>query len=68
MIKIKVKTNKPRPQIIKHQDFYEVYVKARPEKGKANEEIIKLFWKKEKKKVRIVKGLTKRDKILEVIS
>ncbi len=65
--KIKVKTNAKKSEIIKKEGFYEVYVKEKPEKGKANLEIIKLFKKKLKMDVRIVSGLTSKEKVLESI-
>ncbi len=66
-IKIKVKTNQPKSKIIKKEDSYEVHIKERPEKGKANLEIIKLFKKELKKDVRIVSGFKSKEKILEII-
>lgn len=65
LIKIKVKTNSPKSEIIKQDDYYKVYVKSPPEKNKANEEIIKLFYKKLKRRVRIVKGLKSKEKLLK---
>lgn len=65
-IKIKVKSNQPKNDIIFKDDYYEVFVKERPEKGKANLEIINMFKKKFKKNVRIVSGFTNKEKILFV--
>jgi uncharacterized protein (TIGR00251 family) len=66
-LKIKVKTNQPRTEVVENGEIWKVNVKARPENNKANEEIIKLFSKLFKKKVRIVRGLTTRKKILEIV-
>ncbi len=64
-ITIHVKTNKPKTEILDaDDDFLRVHVKAAPEKGKANLEIIKLFTKTYKKNVKIIKGLKSKTKVL----
>ncbi|MEJ2267536.1 MAG: DUF167 family protein [Nanoarchaeota archaeon] len=65
-LKIKVKTNQPKTEIIEKGDTWKVNVHAKPESGKANEEIIKFFSKMFKKKVRIVAGAVSKKKILEI--
>ncbi len=45
---------------------FRVNVKAAPEKGKANTEVIKLFRKKFKKAVEIISGFTSKEKLLRV--
>ncbi|MDD5133760.1 MAG: DUF167 family protein [Candidatus Nanoarchaeia archaeon] len=65
-IKIKVKTGQKENKIIKENDSYIVYIKERPEHGKANLAIIKLFKKKLKKDIRIVSGFTSKEKIIEL--
>ncbi len=65
-IKIKVKANSPNNEVIEKEGYYEVNVKEKPEKGKANSEIIKLFKRKFKKNVRIVSGFKSKEKILEL--
>lgn len=42
-LKIKVKVNQPKTEVVKKWELWKVNVKAKPEKNKANEEIIKLF-------------------------
>jgi uncharacterized protein (TIGR00251 family) len=64
VLKIKVKPNSSKNEILKKDDFYIVKIKAKPEKGQANKEIIKLFTKKFKRKVRIIKGLKNKEKLL----
>lgn len=67
--KIIVKPNSPKTEIKyydKEKQAYRVNVRAQPEKGKANIEIIKYFSKLLKKKVKIVKGLKNKEKIIKV--
>lgn len=66
-IRIAVRTNSGKNDIVKENKGYKVFIKALPEKGAANKEIIKLFKKKLKKRVRIVKGFTSKDKLLEIL-
>jgi uncharacterized protein (TIGR00251 family) len=61
-IEVKVKTNSGRSEIV--EDV--VYVKAQPENGKANIEVVKLFTKKFKKPAKIVKGFTSKKKVIEI--
>ena len=64
-IEIIVKTNAKKTQIIeKTNNIYKIAVKALPEKGRANEEIIRFFSKLTKKHVKIIKGKTNRRKTL----
>ena len=65
-IKIKVRVNQPKTEVIEKGDIWKVNVKAKPEKNEANRELIKFFSKLFKKKVRIVKGLKSKEKTLEI--
>lgn len=66
-VKVKVKTNCGKSKIIKKEkDVYFVELKAKPEKGEANLELIKLFRREFKKHVRIAKGFTSKEKVLLV--
>ncbi len=66
-INILVKTNAGKSEILgKENNTYRVNVKASPEKGKANLEVIKLFHKKFKKPVNMVKGFKSKEKVLEI--
>jgi len=53
---------------LKEQDGkFKLYIKAVPEKGRANREIVRFFKKKCNLKVEIVSGEKSKDKILRVI-
>ena len=68
-LKIIVKPNSPKNQITGYNESRQalkVNIKAPPEKGKANKEIIKFFTKILKKKIKITKGLKSKQKILEI--
>jgi len=64
-IEIKVKTNSPESKIVENNDSIIVHVKAKPEKNKANAEIIKLFSRKYKN-ARIIKGFKSSKKSLSL--
>lgn len=66
-LKIIAKPNAPKTRPVKWdeaRDALRVDVHAHPENNKANIEIIKYFSKKTGKNVRIIKGLTSKEKIL----
>jgi len=66
-IKIIAKPNSSKTEIKgydKEKGAYRVNVKAPPEKGKANREIIRFFSKLTKKQVSIVTGFKSREKLL----
>ena len=68
-LKIIVKPSSPKNEIIffdKNKQSLKIAVKAPPEKGKANQELIKFISKLLQRKVEIVKGLTSREKILKI--
>ena len=67
---VSVKTGKSESKVIK-KDFadYEVWVKARPVKGAANKELIEVlsdYFNLKPYNLRIVKGLTSSNKIVEM--
>lgn len=67
-LNITVKVNSPKTQITGYDQTkkaVKLNVKAQPEKGKANAEIIKFFTKLTKKKVSITSGKTSKQKILK---
>lgn len=67
ILKVKVKTGAAKNGVLGwDKDVLRIAVKAQPEKGKANIEIIKFFKKKFDKNVKIVKGLKSKDKVLKV--
>ena len=57
LIKVRVKTKSQERKIVLEDNIYKVYVKSFPEKGKANQELIKILSKGFKKKATIIKGL-----------
>ena len=66
-INLIVKPNQRKTEITKQEgSTYYLNVKAEPEKGKANLEIIKFFSKLTKKEVKIVSGLTSKKKVLKL--
>ncbi len=66
IMEIKVKTGAPEEKIIKHEDYWEVWIKEKPVKGRANVAIIKLLEKELGKNVRILKGAKNKRKIIEI--
>jgi len=68
-LKILVKPNSHQNEIVKWESDKQalrVNIKAVPEKGKANIEVIKFFTKLLKKKVSIVSGFTSKEKIISI--
>ncbi|MDP2672913.1 MAG: DUF167 domain-containing protein [Nanoarchaeota archaeon] len=65
-IKIKIKPNSGKQEIIKNEEDYIVCLKSAPENNKANMELVKLLKKYFKKEVKIKSGLTSRNKIVEI--
>ncbi len=64
-LKIIVKPNSPRTEILEEsEDQIKLAVKAKPEKGAANREVIKFLSKHFGKEVRIIKGLTSKRKLV----
>lgn len=68
MIKeVVVKTNQPETKILEDKEILKVALNAKPEKGKANKELINFLSKKYNASVRIIRGKTKKKKIVEVL-
>ena len=68
--KIIVKTKAKNNEITgfdKEEQSYRLNIKAIPQKGNANKEIIKFLSKLLKKQVRIIKGLKSKKKTIETI-
>jgi uncharacterized protein len=68
-IKIKVMTHAAKEEVVKQGDEYVVRVKAEPKEGKANEAVIELIAKHfhvAKASVKIVSGLTSRNKFIDI--
>jgi len=70
LIKVKVFPNSKKEEVIKRsEDSFEVKVKAKPEKGMANKEVVKLlsvYFKIPESKIRLIKGFKERNKIFEI--
>jgi hypothetical protein len=68
-VEIKVYPRSSKEKIIESDEILKVYVKKAPDKGKANKDVIKLISKRYKVKksdIRIIRGKTSRNKLLEV--
>jgi len=65
-IKIKVRPNSGKQEIIKTGEKYAVSLKEKAEHNKANLELLKLLKRYFKKEVRIISGLKNRNKIVEI--
>ncbi|MBW2978441.1 DUF167 domain-containing protein [Candidatus Woesearchaeota archaeon] len=68
-LKIIVKPNSQKNEIIKwdnNKKALRINIKSAPEKGKANQEIIKFFSKLFKKKISITSGIKSREKTLSI--
>ena len=67
-LKIKVIPHSGRTELKEDEGKLKLYLKAAPEKGKANAELIKYFKKEFKLSVRIKSGESSREKVLLVSS
>ncbi|MFZ1080813.1 MAG: DUF167 domain-containing protein [Candidatus Kryptoniota bacterium] len=70
-IKVKVHPSSKENEIIKkNEDSFEIFVRAKPVDGKANEAVMDLlaeFLKVPRSKVRLLKGSLTRNKIVELL-
>ena len=70
LIKVKAFPNSKRGEIVKKSKHsYEVKLKEKPIKGRANKalvEILSLYFKTPKVNIRLIKGFKERNKILEI--
>ncbi len=69
IIKIKVYPKSKEEKVIERDGIWKVYVKSPAEKGKANRDVIEVlsnFFKVSKNKIKIIKGETSREKIVEI--
>jgi len=69
---IKVIPNSSRTEIVEEgENFLKIKLKAAPQKGKANAELIKFLAKKfgvARSKIEIVRGLTSKKKLVRIFS
>ncbi len=63
-MKIRVKPNSGKQEVIEENGITTVYLKSQPEKGKANQELLKILKKHFKKEVRIKSGFTSKNKTI----
>ena len=71
VLEIKVFPKSSRECILEKDGIIKIYIKVAPEKGKANKSVIDIISKKYKVKkcdVKILKGKTSKNKIIEVIT
>jgi len=66
-IRLKVIPQSGRTELVEENGKLKLYLKAAPEKNKANLELIKFFKKEFKLFVRIKSGETSREKVLEIV-
>jgi len=73
-VKVTANSKNPRIEIISDRDekgreFYKIYVRAQAAEGKANQELIRSFaeyFDIPKSKIEIIKGLTSKEKVLQI--
>ncbi len=70
IIEVKVKPNSKQQKIQEISDkLFEIWVKSRPERGKANKELIKLIadhFKVQQNQIKIIQGLKSRNKTIKI--
>jgi len=70
LIKVKVFPNSKKEEIIKKsEDSFEIKVKEKPEKGRANREVVRIlsfYFKIPESRIRLIRGFKKRNKIFEI--
>ncbi|HNX90792.1 MAG TPA: DUF167 domain-containing protein [Candidatus Omnitrophota bacterium] len=69
-LELKVYPGSGREELVEKDGVLKAYVKAAPDKGKANKDLIELIadrYNVPKSHVRIVTGMTSRKKIVEVL-
>lgn len=65
-ISVFVKTNAKENKIEKNNDSLKVWLKSLPVENKANEELVKLLKKNYKADVKILKGFSSKNKLVEI--
>ena len=69
VVKVKPKSKKVSIKQIS-ENSYEVKLKSPPDKGKANEELIEIlseYFNKPKSNIKLIRGHTSREKLIEII-
>ena len=67
LIRIKVTTNASKTELVEENEQLKLYLKAVPDKNKANQELIKFFKKEFNLKVEIKSGMKNRNKVLKIV-
>jgi len=65
-IQIKVKPGSSKQEIRREGEIYVVSLKSKPIEGKANVELLKVLKKEFGNNVKIIKGLTSKNKVIEI--
>lgn len=66
-LRVVISPNSAKNEIVSKGDVWKIRISAPPEKGKANEELLKFLKKTLKIKAKIVKGSRSREKVLEIL-
>jgi uncharacterized protein len=69
-LKLLVKPNSPKTEVLGYDEpkkALKIALHAQPEKGKANLELIKFFKKEFKKDIKIISGLTSKEKLIKIL-
>ena len=67
LLRIKVIPNAKTTKIIEENNQLKLYLKAQPQKGKANQALIKYFKKHHNLNIQIKSGKTSREKTLSIL-
>lgn len=66
IIEIHVKPGSNENKILEKGTVWKIAIKAKPEEGKANAELIKFLEKELKNKVEIIRGKTSKKKVIKI--
>ncbi len=66
IVELNVKTNSDRTELIIKDEKLILQIKALPEDGKANQEIIKYLHKNTGKNIKIISGMTSKHKLIRL--
>ena len=67
LIRINVTPNASKTELVEENEQLKLYLKAVPDKNKANQELIKFFKKEFNLKVEIKSGMKNRNKVLKIV-
>ena len=66
VIQVIIKPNAPRTEITEENGIFKIALKAKPEDGKANQELIKLLSKHFKEEIKIISGKSSSKKLVRI--